>query len=317
MGPRFWVPSGNRVKKVTPTKTEIYVYDAFGKMAAEWEPRAEQARRAAHVRRQQPADQLHHGQRDDHLSLRRQRQPRQEGHADQDRDLRLCSTVATTAPAGAHYRTLDHLGSARLVTLQDQSAFACYDYAPFGEEIPDTLGSRASVACYAGNLDDRQKFTAKERDSESGMDYFLARYYSGPMGRFLSVDPDNAGAGLTDPQTWNAYAYARNAPTVNVDPDGRIVFTAAAIVAFAVATFEVASTALDVHNAVTTVADPNATTAEKVTSVGGVALGAVVPGPGGTIATKAQKGFCVWFQNPSQQVPRSWTKPGTPRCTAS
>jgi RHS repeat-associated protein len=136
------------------------------------------------------------------------------------------STVATTAPVGAHYRTVDHLGSARLVTLQDQSAFACYDYAPFGEEIPDALGNRSLVTCYAGNLDDRQKFTGKERDSESGMDYFLARYYAGPMGRFLSVDPDNAGALPDDPQSWNAYSYTRSNPLKYVDPTGEFFVVA-------------------------------------------------------------------------------------------
>jgi hypothetical protein len=37
----------------------------------------------------------------------------------------------------------------------------------------------------------------------------------------MSVDPDNAGADPSDPQTWNAYVYVRNSPTSNVDPDGR------------------------------------------------------------------------------------------------
>jgi RHS repeat-associated protein len=67
----------------------------------------------------------------------------------------------------------------------------------------------------------KQKFTQKERDNESGLDYFLARYYSGAQGRFASVDPGSAGAFLSDPQSWNGYAYARNNPLVYVDPDGR------------------------------------------------------------------------------------------------
>ena len=41
------------------------------------------------------------------------------------------------------------------------------------------------------------------------------------MGRFLSVDPENADADPAFPQTWNAYAYVRNNPLVMVDPDGR------------------------------------------------------------------------------------------------
>ena len=63
--------------------------------------------------------------------------------------------------------------------------------------------------------------TQKERDIETDLDYFLARYYSAKQGRFTSVDPENAGANPDDPQSWNGYAYARNNPLVYTDPDGR------------------------------------------------------------------------------------------------
>jgi RHS repeat-associated protein len=62
--------------------------------------------------------------------------------------------------------------------------------------------------------------SGKKRDAESGLDYFGARYFSGMQGRFLSVDPENAGAKHEDPQSWNAYAYARNNPLKYTDPDG-------------------------------------------------------------------------------------------------
>jgi RHS repeat-associated protein len=62
--------------------------------------------------------------------------------------------------------------------------------------------------------------SGKERDGESGLDYFLARYYSGAQGRFTSPDPENAGAFPDDPQSWNAYAYARNNPLKYTDPMG-------------------------------------------------------------------------------------------------
>jgi RHS repeat-associated protein len=64
-------------------------------------------------------------------------------------------------------------------------------------------------------------FTGKERDTESGNDYFGARYYATSMGRFLSPDPsvlDNAD--LTNPQSLNLYAYALNNPLKYVDPTG-------------------------------------------------------------------------------------------------
>src|ERR1035438_8370461 len=67
----------------------------------------------------------------------------------------------------------------------------------------------------------KYSFRSKERDTESGNDYFGARYYGSSMGRFMSPDP----GGLLfqkpqDPQSWNLYAYARNNPLSNLDPTG-------------------------------------------------------------------------------------------------
>jgi RHS repeat-associated protein len=66
------------------------------------------------------------------------------------------------------------------------------------------------------------KFTGKERDGETGLDYFGARYFSGAQGRFTSPDPENASGFLysDDPQSWNGFAYGRNNPLKFVDPDG-------------------------------------------------------------------------------------------------
>jgi RHS repeat-associated protein len=65
--------------------------------------------------------------------------------------------------------------------------------------------------------------TQKERDNETGLDYFLARYYSNVQGRFTSVDPENAGAKPDDPQSWNGYAYARNNPLLYSDPETTVI----------------------------------------------------------------------------------------------
>ena len=63
--------------------------------------------------------------------------------------------------------------------------------------------------------------TLKERDEESGLDYFLARYYSSAHGRFTSTDPINmTDERMQDPQQINLYAYARNNPLKYVDPNG-------------------------------------------------------------------------------------------------
>jgi RHS repeat-associated protein len=96
----------------------------------------------------------------------------------------------TTPPPGSggtSYLTTDHLGSTRVVTGQDQSVKARHDYLPFGEEIAASTG-RSGVGGYSANDPLRQRFTQKERDAETGLDYFLARYYSAAQGRFNSPD---------------------------------------------------------------------------------------------------------------------------------
>lgn len=69
------------------------------------------------------------------------------------------------------------------------------------------------------------QFTGKERDTETGLDYFGARYYGSNMGRWMSPDWSDSPepvpyADLTDPQTLNLYGYVRNNPLSRADVDG-------------------------------------------------------------------------------------------------
>src|SRR5208282_6082023 len=75
----------------------------------------------------------------------------------------------------------------------------------------------ASDVCFAPT-----RFTQKERDTETGNDYFGARYYASSMGRFMSPD-DGIDQDFNDPQSWNLYSYVRNNPLGSVDADGRQV----------------------------------------------------------------------------------------------
>jgi RHS repeat-associated protein len=104
----------------------------------------------------------------------------------------------------------DHLGSTRLMTAYPTpSVYNCNDYYPFGELI--ACGSTGGTT---------HKFTGQERDTESNLDNFQARYTSSTLGRFMSPDPANAGAESTNPQSWNMYSYAVNSPLVLTDPTG-------------------------------------------------------------------------------------------------
>jgi len=116
------------------------------------------------------------------------------------------------------YVVTDGLGNIRAIEDEQGNVIERHDYLAFGEECT-TGPCAANPGVGAGQP---RKFTGKERDQETGLDYFGARYYGSRIGRFTTVDPvytwnDN----LLDPQRWNRYAYARNNPLRYVDPDGR------------------------------------------------------------------------------------------------
>ncbi len=92
---------------------------------------------------------------------------------------------------------------------------------PFGEELQAGTGGRTTAQGYSGNDGVRQKFTQKERDVETGLDYFGARYYSSAQGRFTSPDDPFADWNSESPQKWNLYTYTSNNPLNRVDADGQ------------------------------------------------------------------------------------------------
>ena len=101
----------------------------------------------------------------------------------------------------------DHLGSANWITDIKGDAIQYIHYAPYGEMVDNQR---------AVGYNERFKFTGKERDRESGYDYFGARYYSSPFSHWLSVDP------LADKYPYiSPYAYCNWNPIKYVDPDGK------------------------------------------------------------------------------------------------
>ena len=112
------------------------------------------------------------------------------------------------------YYFSDHLKTASVITDCAGTIKVDSDYYPWGGELQ-----------FVNNDNNHYKFTGKERDSETGLDYFGARYYANWTGRFLT--PDWAAkvaavpyAEFADPQSLNLYTYVRNVPTVRRDIDG-------------------------------------------------------------------------------------------------
>jgi RHS repeat-associated protein len=118
--------------------------------------------------------------------------------------------VANLGPIYYYYG--DHLGTARLIT--DGGGTKCYDadYFPWGGE----------QHVYVNSCAQNYKFTGKERDPDTGSDYFGARWYRNTMARFYSPDPINlTSARLVNPgNTLNKYVYAANNPLKYIDRDG-------------------------------------------------------------------------------------------------
>jgi RHS repeat-associated protein len=109
---------------------------------------------------------------------------------------------------GLHFYLDDPLGTRRVQT----------DYAGVIEQQCASFPFGDGETCTATPTE--HLFTGKERDTESGNDYFGARYYASGMGRFMSPDSIANDWELAKPQTWNRYVYARNNPIMFIDPDG-------------------------------------------------------------------------------------------------
>jgi RHS repeat-associated protein len=107
------------------------------------------------------------------------------------------------------YYFADHLGSARIVANSSGSPVDDSDFYPFGGERN-----------YLNSSPQNYKFTGKERDSESGLDNFGARYDSSSMGRFMTPDPLLNSGQPWNPQSWNRYSYTENNPLRYTDPTG-------------------------------------------------------------------------------------------------
>ena len=115
---------GRRVTaSTTGVGTGLYVYDAFGRLAAEY--------------RDQPA---------------------------------------APAPCNTCYVATDYLGSTVLVTDENGTPVGRHDDLPFGEELPGNTAGRNGNFGTPDSV--HQRYTGQERDDETGLDFFQARYFA-------------------------------------------------------------------------------------------------------------------------------------------
>lgn len=129
---------------------------------------------------------------------------------------RIAKDTSANGSAAQYYQD-DHLGTTRIMTDASGTVISNCTFNAFGEQI----------SCSPDNTSNHYRYAGKERDTETGLDDFGARYYSSTMGRWTT--PDWSGRPMTipyadfgDPQSLNLYLYVRNDPIGKADADGHI-----------------------------------------------------------------------------------------------
>ena len=116
--------------------------------------------------------------------------------------------TGATPAAPAYWRHSDWLGTVRMASTPTQTVYGDQAYGPFGESY-NSMGT---------GLTD---FTGQTKDLTSSIYDFAFRQYSQIQGRWMVPDPAGlAAVDITNPQTWNRYAYVANNPLSYIDPLG-------------------------------------------------------------------------------------------------
>ncbi|MBU0982226.1 MAG: hypothetical protein KKA42_00020, partial [candidate division Zixibacteria bacterium] len=117
--------------------------------------------------------------------------------------------ISTIDDENSYFPVDDHLGSQTIITDQQGEIVETNDYDDYG----NVIHSQSSI-------NNSYKFTGKELDTETDLQYFGQRYYDSNISQFVSIDPLLINAPykfLADPQQLNSYSYGRNNPVVLVD----------------------------------------------------------------------------------------------------
>jgi len=129
--------------------------------------------------------------------------------------------VGTYTPSSGklYYAYSDWIDTKRYETDSSGTFVNSWTSLPFGDSLASTNTSAVDAT--------EHHFTGREHDSESGLDYFMARYYQSQTGRWLLPDWSDTPvavpyATFSNPQSLNLFTYVGNNPVNVVDPDGHV-----------------------------------------------------------------------------------------------
>ena len=183
----------------------------------------------------------------------------------------------TTAELTYFYHP-DHLGSASWITDLSGQPVQHLQYKPFGGDYIDQQDPNTDYT-------ERFRFTGKERDAETGYDYFGARYYSSSLGIWLSVDPMSDKYPSLSP-----YVYCADNPVNAFDPDGGLPVFLIPLAKGAVGAFVDASAQVSI-SMINGKSFKEAVGEIDYTSVGAAFVFSAIAAPGASTGAKAATGI--------------------------
>ena len=129
----------------------------------------------------------------------------------------------SVSAAGTQYVMGDHQGSTRVVmnaTGANGGIVSRHDYLPFGEDVPGSVGLRASTPGYGQADGVRHRYAGMEQDEATEMSHTLWRKFDSLSARWTSPDPYGGSMEASSPQSFNRYTYVNNDPVNKIDPTG-------------------------------------------------------------------------------------------------
>jgi RHS repeat-associated protein len=122
--------------------------------------------------------------------------------------MRVQDPASTTDTNAVYYPLTDHLGSTSVTADENGAYYSELRYKPWGETRWESANATPTDFTYTG----------QKSDEGIGLMYYNARYYDSALGRFTNADTIVPGIG--NPQNWDRFGYANNAPIVFSDPTG-------------------------------------------------------------------------------------------------